>query len=258
MNRAAALLIAASIAATPFAATAEADRPGPAEITGRIVLLGEPPASLAIDPGPDACCQAAGPIDERLVVGPDGGLANVVVSIETRRGEARPPVIASGVDEAITLTNLGCAFRPRVAVVRIGGELRLANDDPTMHNVAIDFVRNPAVNVVVEPGGERRLTLAAPERRPVPVRCNVHPFMAAWVVVRSDEYAAITGADGRFALPSPPEGEWRLRLWHEGAALSGVEIGDALTDRRGEAAVRVLGNGGLDLGNLSVTADRFR
>ena len=85
-------------------------------VSGRIVVEGEVPAAEPLPPGKDVCCQKAGPVDESVVVGPDGGLANVFVSVEPRRGEPQPPSEAPVADEPATLTNHGCAFSPRCPV----------------------------------------------------------------------------------------------------------------------------------------------
>ena len=226
-------------------------------VSGRILVEGEAPAAEKLPPGKDVCCQKAGPVDESVVVGPDGGLANVFVSVEPRRGEPQPPAESPVSDEPATLTNHGCAFSPRALVVRVGQPLVLANSDPTMHNVDIDFVRNRAVNVVVEPDGERKFNLAKPESRPVPVRCNVHTYMRAWVMVRDNPYAAVTDKTGRFELPTLPPGEWRLRFWREGQPQAGLAVANQTTDDRGEAVLKVSSDD-LDLGDLKVAANTLR
>ncbi len=226
-------------------------------VSGRVVVEGEVRAAEPLPAGKDACCQAAGPVDESVVVGPEGGLANVFVSVEPRRGEPQLPGQCPVADQPVTLTNRGCAFKPRALVVRVGQPLVLANHDPTMHNVDIDFVRNRAVNVVVEPDGERRFDLTKPESRPVAVRCNVHTYMRAWIMVRSDPYAAVTDKTGRFELPALPPGEWRLRFWREGQPLAGLAVAGHPTDDRGEVLLTI-SEKDLDLGDLQVAADTLR
>ncbi|TWT99735.1 hypothetical protein Pla108_06780 [Botrimarina colliarenosi] len=230
---------------------------GAGGLSGRIVVVGAVPPAEALPPGRDACCQAAGPVDQSVVVGPEGGLANVVVSVEPRRGEPAPPADDAVPEEPATLTNRGCAFIPRVLVVRVGQPLVLANNDPTMHNVDIEFVRNRPANVVVPPDGRREFDLVKPERRPIGVRCNVHPFMQAWVVVRDDPFAAVTDESGEFELAELPSGEWRLRFWREGKPFVGLQIGSSATDERGEVVLAIPA-GGLQLGDLRVAATDLR
>lgn len=222
-------------------------------VRGRVVVTGSVPVPAALGPGRDACCQEAAPVDLSLRVGEAGGLAGVLVSVEPRRGEARPPHDTPP-NEAALLTNRGCAFEPRVLIVRTGQPLTLTNADPTMHNVNIGFVRNPAVNVVVEPEGRRELALRKPERKPVGVRCNVHTFMRGWVAVREDQHATVTDDSGQFALPDLPAGDWRLRFWHEGRGLSGLAVGSVETDKRGEVVLSVPSEG-LQLGEIRIAVE---
>lgn len=233
------------------AATAPASEP---VITGRFVLLGNAPTPEPLPPGRDACCQAAAPVDQRLVVGPGGGVANVVVSIEPLWGEPRAGLDQPAPDEPVVLTNLGCAFEPRVVIVRVGQPLVLANDDPTMHNVEARLTGPDRFNLVLKPEGRREMRLQEPHRKPLPVGCNVHPFMRAWLFVREEPHAAVSGPDGRFSLPAPPPGSWRLQFWHEGEYLAGLSVGQGATDRRG--AVRLeTAEDSTDLGEITLSAE---
>ena len=48
------------------------------------------------------------------------------------------------------------------------------------------------------------------------VKCDVHPWMNAWVAVIDNPYFAVTDKDGKFALPKGlPDGEYRVTAWHE-------------------------------------------
>lgn len=225
-------------------------------VSGRVVLVGDPPPAGAFEPGPDACCQAAAPVDERVLVGPDGGLANVVVSVVVRGSQAELPAGPAPSEPAV-LTNRDCVFRPRVLLARVGQPLVLENADPTMHNVNVAFTRNTPLNLVVEPDGRREIALDRAERKPAAVRCNVHSFMRGWVVVRDDAYAAVTDERGHFELPALPAGAWRLRFWHEGEPLAGLAVAAATTDRRGEATITVADEP-LDLGEIEVPAESLR
>ena len=49
----------------------------------------------------------------------------------------------------------------------------------------------------------------------IPVACDVHPWMRAYVAVLPHPYFAVTGGDGRFTLKGVPAGEYVVASWHE-------------------------------------------
>jgi hypothetical protein len=49
----------------------------------------------------------------------------------------------------------------------------------------------------------------------VPVKCNIHRWMRAWVGVLSHPYFAVTGSDGTFRIANLPPGEYTIEAWHE-------------------------------------------
>ena len=53
------------------------------------------------------------------------------------------------------------------------------------------------------------------EPGPYVVRCGVHPWMYAWVVVLSSPVCAITAPSGSFEISGVPAGRHTLHLWHE-------------------------------------------
>jgi hypothetical protein len=62
-------------------------------------------------------------------------------------------------------------------------------------------------------GASHRLTFAASEF--IRVKCDVHPWMTAYVAVMDNPYFAVTGEDGSFELPHLPAGNYKLVAWHE-------------------------------------------
>ena len=49
----------------------------------------------------------------------------------------------------------------------------------------------------------------------IPVKCNIHPWMKAYVGVVSHPYFAVTGDDGSFELKDLPPGDYTIQVWHE-------------------------------------------
>jgi len=214
MRRAVLALILLSVA------VAHAEEPRTGRIVGRVRLAGPPPAArppiaALID---SAVCGTEIP-DESLLVDHDGGVANAVVVV---RGVAAGA--AAERPEAV-VDNAHCRFAPRVQVVTRGQSVRVRSSDPVLHNAHPVLVADPEVsiaNLALAVSGQtmdltRRLaaTLPASGEALVRVGCDVHPWMRGWLVVLDHPYAAVTGADGRFAIIAVPAGSYTLGLWHE-------------------------------------------
>lgn len=244
-------------------------------LTGRFVVEGDPPTRADLSLGNDPVCHAVKPVDESVLVGKQGGLANAMVYLRPPRGSELPlpPGDAARTAQPAELTNRQCAFSPRVAVLRTGQPLVVRNADPTAHNTKFDLVRNTAINQVIPAEGSVTLKLETAESLPTPVSCNIHPFMRGYVMVRSDPYAAVSGPDGRFRIEAVPAGEHQFQFWHESGYLKNVPFGgDPLkggpangglaeggaTDRRGRIRLTITDGDELDLGDVRVPAEFFQ
>ena len=101
--------------------TAEWTRPAPSRVavSGRVVLAGAPPARERheLDDPMAAVAGAAEYVDETWLVGPEGGVANCVVTLEPLDGAASPP---PGPLEPALYEKVGPRFEPRVLVVPVG------------------------------------------------------------------------------------------------------------------------------------------
>lgn len=199
-----------------------------ARSAGRVVLTSPAPElspwprhDLGIDP---PCADAAAEgrlLDERLLVGADGGLANVLVWLEHEPTER---VKGEG---TVDMVFADCALAPRVVGLVKGQTLRVSpGDDPTMHNAhptpRMNYTSCPPMPSPLEPV-TLRLKKAEPE--PFRVRCDVHPWELAWVGVFAHRQFAVTGPDGRFQLPEPlPAGTHTLVAWHEVLGTQRVEV----------------------------------
>src|SRR5438552_2334406 len=121
--------------------------------------------------------------------------------------------------------NAPCRFAPRVQVVTRGQSVRVRSSDPVLHNAHSVLVAEPEVsiaNLALAVSGQtmdltRRLAATLPASGEALVRlgCDVHPWMRGWLVVLDHPYAAVTGADGRFAIAAVPAGSYTLAVWHE-------------------------------------------
>ncbi len=155
-------------------------------------------------------CHAGAPeLDEETVIVGDGGaMMNVLVYVQgagTGDGSKRPPAV---------LDQIHCRYVPHVVGVQVGQTLNVRSSDDTMHNVHYKPHRNEAANFgMTKPGAERNVTFAAAEL--IRVKCDVHPWMTAYVGVFENPLFAATGVDGTFEIKGLAAGEYTLVAWHE-------------------------------------------
>jgi uncharacterized protein (DUF2141 family) len=49
----------------------------------------------------------------------------------------------------------------------------------------------------------------------VPVKCQIHNWMRAYIGVVSNPFYAVTGDDGTFSLKGLPPGTYTIQVWQE-------------------------------------------
>lgn len=147
-------------------------------------------------------CGDAAP-DESLVVH-DGALANAVVRIVAPR--APSPVKA-------TLDQQRCRFVPHVQAVPVGSTLEIANGDPVLHGVIGHAGKAVAFDDPM-PASASKKSRKLTKPGVIRVSCHVHAWMSAWIVV-VDVPAAVSDAEGRFAITDVPPGDHVAVVWHE-------------------------------------------
>jgi len=217
---AAAAAIAAGLRGPALARAAQSDRW--ADLTGRLVYDGNAPErkKLKVDKDVD-CCGKFDIRDESLMVGPEGGLANVYVYVRSRRVDICPDLEKSA-EKRVTLDNADCIFKPHCLWIwHDKQEFYIVNSDPIAQNVAFSPLGDKPANIVMPPAkdGEARpdatYTFSRKQNIPVPVACNYHPWESAYILPRGNPYVAVTKADGTFYIPKLPFGELEFQVWHE-------------------------------------------
>jgi plastocyanin len=103
-------------------------------------------------------------------------------------------------------------FSPRVSIVMVGSTIDFANRDRVYHNV---FSVSPAQRFDLGKYPPRE-TLSVTFEHPgvVNLFCDIHPWMAAYVVVLTNRVYARPSRTGEFRLPVLPPGPYTLHFWH--------------------------------------------
>ncbi len=164
-------------------------------------------------------------MNERLVVNKDNnGIKNVVVYVYTGRGGSDLPKMPP-VNETRTLANDKCRFEPHIIIAQTGDTLKVTNPDPIGHNANLNFFNNKPQNPTIPAGQEKTFELAKDEPAPIPVDCNIHPWMKAYVVVLDHPFAAVSDENGDLTIKGLPAGEKLVfRAFHEAGSISDVTV----------------------------------
>ena len=209
-----------TIALIAFVGFGSAVRDGRADdwgtLSGRFIFDGKAPAPEAITPNKDLeVCGKHPLVDESLVVGPDGGLANVFVWVRTKNVKVAPEYEKTAKDKVV-LDNHNCRFEPHALAMRTTQQLEVKNADPVAHNTNADLQVNAPFNGIIPAGSSNDMTLAAAETVPAKISCNIHPWMLGYLLVRPDPYFAVSDKDGKFQIKDLPAGtELEFQVWHE-------------------------------------------
>lgn len=153
-------------------------------------------------------CGAAIP-DERIIIGENGALANVVIYL--KEVWAGKPI---DIQEPVVLDNKNCIFVPHVLSATVGQTLQIYNSDPFLHDAHARIGPRTLFNRAIMHGKSARELLRDPGL--IQLNCNVrHTWMQAYVFVADHPYHAVTGTDGRFRIGDIPPGKYQLEVWHE-------------------------------------------
>jgi plastocyanin len=178
----------------------------PASIEGRIevsraLTARRPRFRIYAEPGAGAQPPqaAAAEQDERR---------NIVVYIERVPDAATSPPAARPV-----LRQTAERFTPHVLPVIRGTTVEFPNDDLLFHNV-FSLSRAKDFDLGRYPRGVAR-AVTFERSGVVQVFCHIHSDMSAVVVVLDNPYFAVPDADGRYAIPALPPGDYTLVAWHE-------------------------------------------
>jgi len=215
---------------TVAAAAAVAATSATGSIAGKIGYTGSVPAAEKVKLSADPKCLAMHKdgLEKQSILVKDGGLAHVLVYVKSGIAGGSYPAPA----EPALLDQNGCNYTPHVLAVQVGQPIKIRNSDDTLHNIHPRPTQNAEFNIgQPRQGMESTKTFDKPELK-IPVGCDVHPWMRAYVHVLSNPFFALTQDDGSFEIKGLPAGEYEVEALHEKLApLTGK-----VTVKDGEAA----------------------
>ena len=203
---------------------------GSATISGTVSYSGAVPnlRPVTMDADPQCAAKHQGPVPNQVLWLGDGNtMGNVYVQVKS----GLPQKEWTAPTEPAVIDQEGCIYHPHVMGVMAGQPLVFLNSDQLLHNVHGLPEQNREFNLGMPATVERsEVELGTPE--PVfPVKCDVHPWMQAYVAVMDHPYFATTDADGRFEIRNLPAGTYEIEAWHErlGTQTASVTVADGAT-----------------------------
>lgn len=191
-------------------------------IAGVVDFKGTPPKFPMLDMTADPGCPPK-PQPSETVVMNHGKLSNVFVYVK----EGLPQGSFAAPNEPVVLDQKGCRYSPRMMGIMVGQPFKILNSDTADHNIHDMARNNPQWNESQLPTDKPIVkTFSAPEMM-LPLQCNQHPWMRAYVNVMTNPYYAVTTEDGRFEIRNLPPGEYTLAAVHEkyGEKTMQVKVG---------------------------------
>ena len=190
-------------------------------ISGTVKYDGEAAAAKKLEITKDlSVCAVHEKFAEDFIVSATGGLQNVFVQVLGAEGKF--PVQK----ERPSLVQRGCQFIPHVQVIPAGSRVNIMNEDGIAHNLHTLSVENPSFNRL-QPGVKKRMItkkadLVIPEI--IPLKCDLHGWMNAWIIVADHPYHAISDQEGSFQISGIPAGTYTVQFWHETLGIVSREV----------------------------------
>lgn len=212
------LTLAALLASAPFVSAGD--------VTGKVTLKGTPPPEKALPLDPNCGKLWEGkekPTTRFYVVGKNGELADTFVWLKEGVKD-KGPGGANAKPELID--QVGCEYVPYVTAIQTNQKLLVRNSDPVLHNVhpTPAVVGNPEKNLAQLPKGKDLEFVWPKEELFLRYKCDVHPWMFAYVSVVDHPYFAVTGEDGSFKIPNVPPGKYTVEVFHRKAGKATQEV----------------------------------
>jgi hypothetical protein len=153
---------------------------------------------------------------EKVVVGPNKGLANAVVSVAGAKGTPTA--------KKATLDQHGCKFVPHVLAMT-PGEIEVKNSDDILHNIHTYSTANASINKA-QPKFKKVMTEKFEKPEIIKITCDVHSWMLGWVAVMPHPFFGVTDANGATKIENVPPGKYSVEVWHEtlGKQTKEVEV----------------------------------
>jgi plastocyanin len=200
-------------------------------VTGTVTFDGKVPPlkPLAMDADPVCAKKHSAPVpNEMLVLGSGNTMGNILVWVSKGLPSGKTYPVPK---TPVTLDQNGCQYKPHVQGIMVGQAYRILNSDGILHNVHSLPKINSQFNKPMPPT-LKETTTTFPKPEPVfQIKCDVHPWMSAYLGVFTHPFFSVTSTDGKFTISGLEPGTYEITAWHErlGTQTASVTVGASET-----------------------------
>ncbi len=183
-----------------------------ATVSGKIMFDGVKPAPVKLPLTPECkqVHQGSEAVDQSMEVNADNTLKDVLVYVSAG---AEKWTYSTPTNEVV-LDQISCHYEPHVIPIMANQPLKIRNSDPFLHNIHPQPKNNPEFNMGQPVKGMESVKMFANPEIAIPVKCDVHRWMQAYITVMKNPFYAVTGTDGSFSIKLPA-GSYTIEAWHE-------------------------------------------
>ena len=184
------------------------------QVTGTVKFTGTAPVREPLSMAADPTCMAAHPepaLAENVLVNANGTLKNVFVYVKQGLEGKTFPAPAT----PVTIDQKGCQYSPHVFGIQAGQDLQILNSDNTLHNIHSMAEKNKQFNLGMPIQGMKLNKKFENPEVMVHMKCDVHPWMSAYIGVLPHSFYGVSGDDGSFSIKDLPAGDYVVEAWHE-------------------------------------------
>src|SRR5258705_7863341 len=149
---------------------------------------------------------------EKLVLGGGNTMGNVIVWVSKGlpTGKTWPAPAAP-----VVLDQNGCQYKPHAMGIMVGQAYRILNSDGVLHNIHSLPKVNTSFNKPMPPTLKEATTKFDKPEPVFQIKCDVHPWMTAWIGVFTHPFFSVTSTDGKFTISGLDAGTYEITAWHE-------------------------------------------
>ncbi|MBI3765093.1 MAG: carboxypeptidase regulatory-like domain-containing protein [Ignavibacteriales bacterium] len=201
-------------------------------VTGKINFKGAKPNLPAITMNADQKCLkmhcGKTVASEQVVVNPNNTLRYALVYVKKGLEGKKFPTAK----DKMTIDQKGCMYNPHVFGMMAGQSLEILNSDPVIHNIHALPKNSTQFNIGQPKQGQKTTKTFDKPEMPVKVKCDVHPWMGAWIGVFDHPFYAVSDDKGNFTIKNLPAGEYEIEAWHEKYGSQSMKVTVGASDTK--------------------------